>query len=78
MTPSSSPETKKKNNNQTSYELKETLQSLLSEPESLENTMRILDTQNRLETHETTLMHDTLSKKANFNLLETKGQAAPF
>ena len=68
----------KKTNTKTSSELKETLQSLLSEPESLENTMYILDTQNRLETHETTLMHDTLSKKANFNLLENERPSRSF
>ena len=58
--------------NNTEIELKNTLQELLSEPESDENTLHIHDTQTQLEHLETKQLYNSLSKKANFNLLENE------
>ena len=58
--------------------LKATLQELISEPESEENTIAIHDTQEELEQLEHKLLYNTLSKKANFNLLENEKPTKSF
>ena len=50
----------------------------LSEPESDENTIMIHKIEAKLETHETKLLYDTLSKKTNFNLLENERPSHSF
>ena len=62
----------------TETELKATLQELISEPESDENTLHIHETQSKLENLETKLLYNTLSKKANFNLLENERPSKNF
>ena len=64
--------------NNTAAELKDTLQKLISEPESDENTLHIHDTQTQLENFETKLLYNALSKKANFNLLENERPSKSF
>ena len=54
--------------------LKETLQDLISEPESDENTILIHETQQKIETLETKVIYNSLIKKSNFNLLENERQ----
>ena len=58
--------------------LKATLQELISEPESDENTLLIHETQAQLEDLETKHLYNTLSKKANFNLLENERPSKSF
>ena len=62
----------KLDNTLTQNVLKATLQELISEPESEENTIAIHDTQEKLDQLEHKLLFNTLSKKANFNLLENE------
>ena len=69
---------KNKNNHQETTELKENLQDLLAEPESDENTIMIHETEAKLETHETKLLYDILSKKTNFNLFENERPSNSF
>ena len=64
--------------NNTEAELKTTLQELISEPESVENDLLIHDTQTKLENLETKSLYNTLSKKANFNLLAMNVPAKAF
>ena len=64
--------------NNTIHELKNTLQELISEPESAENALHIHETQTQLEDLETKLLFNTLSKKANFNLLENERPSKAF
>ena len=59
-------------------ELKSTLQELISEPESDENTLHIHEIQSKLDNLETKLLFNTLSKKANFNLLENERPSKSF
>ena len=71
---------KKEKNNfiNTQNELKTTLQNLISDPESEENTINIHKTQENLEHLENKLLYDTLSKKANFNLLHNEKPTKTF
>ena len=62
----------KANHNVNENKLKATLQELISEPESDENTLLIHETQAQLDDLETKHLYNTLSKKANFNLLENE------
>ena len=62
----------------TEAELKGRLQELISEPESDENTFHIHETQTKLDNLETKLLYNTLSKKANFNLLENERPSKSF
>ena len=64
------------NNNEA--KLKDTLQKLLCEPESDENILQIHNTQTQLENLETKLLYNSLSKKANFNLLENERPSKSF
>ena len=64
--------------NNTEAELKNTLQELISEPESDENTLLIHNTQTQLENLETKYLYNTLSKKANFNLLDNERPSKSF
>ena len=68
----------KANERNTDFELKETLQKLISEPESEENEILIHETQEQIEKIETQYLYDTLSKKANFNLLENERPSKSF
>ena len=68
----------KANINNTEAELKATLQELICEPETEENTLRIHETQEKLENLETKVLYSTLSKKANFNLLENERPTKSF
>ena len=52
--------------------LKATLQELICQPDSSENMVAILEVQEELERVETKVLYNTLSKKANFNLLENE------
>ena len=58
--------------------LKATLQDLISEPESEENSIAIHETQEEIEIMETKVLYDSLSKKANFNLLENERPTKAF
>ena len=69
---------KKAHLNNTEIELKNTLQELISEPESDENALRIHNTQTQLENLETEQLYNSLSKKANFNLLENERPSKSF
>ena len=71
---------KKEKNNfiNTQNALKSTLQNLISEPETEENTINIHITQEKLEHLENKLLYDTLSKKANFNLLHNEKPTKTF
>ena len=51
---------------------------MISAPESDENTIFILETQQQLDTLETKLIYNTLSKKTNFNLLENERPSRSF
>ena len=64
--------------NNTEVELKTTLQQLISEPESDENSLLIHNTQTQLEDLETKFLYNTLSKKANFNLLDNERPSKSF
>ena len=64
--------------NNTEAELKTTLQKLISEPESDENSLLIHDTQTQLENLETKFLFNSLSKKANFNLLDNERPSKSF
>ena len=58
--------------------LKEKLQDLISDIETDENTILIYETQQQLEDLENKLIYDTLSKKANFNLLDNERASRSF
>ena len=68
----------KTKHNNTEAELKTTLQQLISEPESDENSLLIHNTQTQLEDLETKFLYNTLSKKANFNLLDNERPSKSF
>ena len=64
--------------NNTEAELKATLQDLISQPDSVENSLLIHETQEKIENLETKLIYNTLSKKARFNLLENERPTKSF
>ena len=68
----------KNDTNFTQNFLKATLQDLISQPESHENTVSIIEAQEELEKLEAKVLHDTLSKKANYNLLDNERPSKAF
>ena len=58
--------------------LKETLQDLISVPKSDENTILIHETQQKIETLETKVIYNSLTKQSNFNLLENERPSKAF
>ena len=64
--------------NNTEEELKEELQSLITEDENEDNIEQILETQTKLKDAENKKLYDILSKKKNFNLLEDERPTRTF